>query len=84
MQRGKMCPFYFHSLSAAMTYLHISTTCADLELRTRWMLKRAIFIIPGEICKTRGRVSYSPLTERSIGSFPLPISPWLHTTKHPF
>lgn len=60
------------------------TTCADLELRTRWMLKRAIFIIPGEICKTRGRVSYSPLTARSIGSFPLPISPWLHMTKHPF
>lgn len=82
---GKNVPLLFsQSLWSHDISTYFPTTCADLELRMRWMLKRAIFIIPGEICKARGRVSYSPLTERSIGSFPLPISPWLHTTKHPF
>lgn len=82
---GKNVPLLFsQSLWSHDISTHFPTTCADLELRTRWMLKRAIFIIPGEICKTRESVFYSPLTERSIGSFPLPISPWLHTTKHPF
>lgn len=63
LRRGETRPFYFHSFSEAMTYLcgtHFPTTCVGLELSRRWMLKRAIFIIPGEICKTRERVFLFP------------------------